>query len=84
LIVKPQVLEIVEGNIPESIHCQSTARPVPSYRWERHGIPIALKSVLEFQNPVSANSSGNYSCISFNRHGSAKIDAIINVLRKSV
>ena len=81
-MVNPQTIEIIEGNIPSSIECQSTALPAPSYRWERFGVPISLTPILNFQSPISLNTSGNYTCVSFNRHGSARIDATIDVLRE--
>ncbi|XP_053205709.1 uncharacterized protein LOC128390045 isoform X4 [Panonychus citri] len=84
LSISPQVVEVIEGKTPEAIRCHSDALPKPYYRWERWGAPIAESSILEIHNPMTQDTGGNYSCVAYNRHGKARIDAVINVLHKPI
>ncbi|XP_015793574.1 hemicentin-2 isoform X3 [Tetranychus urticae] len=84
IFVSPQTVTVVEGNIPEAIKCHSDALPEASYRWERWGVPIVVSPILEIHNPMNQETGGNYSCVAYNRHGSTRVDAVINVLHKPV
>lgn len=82
LTVSNQVVNVIEGNVPEKVVCSAKAYPEASYQWRREGdSDLVMKgNALILNYPVQRRNGGNYACEAYNRHGNNSVITYINVL----
>src|SRR2546422_172944 len=88
--VRPKRVDVIEGDIPPEIYCESDALPTASYRWlstsssDIFSGVIADKPMLALNTSIQRDRAGTYTCIASNRHGEHRIDLVVNVLCMSL
>ncbi|XP_013792144.1 hemicentin-1-like, partial [Limulus polyphemus] len=74
--------DVLEGNIPEKVHCSANSWPPSEYTWKFSNIIIGSSSQLFLNYSISRQRAGIYECLASNRHGEAVGKTFINVLYK--
>ena len=75
------VITLEEGSSAESVMCTAEAYPEASYAWEVNGGDVvATDNLLFFDEGVSRDQGGDYTCVAKNRHGRAEMVTRIEVI----
>jgi len=72
-------LTLVEDAELDPILCTVEAVPEPQIVWKKDGEMVADSGVLEFENPISRDNSGEYTCEASNYRGSTSKSFNLNV-----
>ncbi|GFU39631.1 hemicentin-1-like isoform X2 [Nephila pilipes] len=72
-------LDVMEGDTPEDVVCSASAFPPGHYLWTVGETVLSRTHVLSFNNSVTRDMAGNYSCIVHNAHGHARADLLLRV-----
>ncbi|XP_076670099.1 neuromusculin isoform X2 [Andrena cerasifolii] len=81
MTISRKVINVTVDTIPETVDCNATGRPQPTFRWFREGSTdtIVHDHVLDLKMPVPRRSNGTYYCEASNRHGNRSISMVMNV-----
>ncbi|XP_042146876.1 hemicentin-2 isoform X4 [Ixodes scapularis] len=73
-------LKVFEGNVPDQISCSASSKPASKYMWMYNDQVISDSPMLVMNYSLARERSGNYTCVASNRHGSASVNAYIDVI----
>lgn len=80
--ISQDVITVEEGISPEKILCTAEAYPQANYYWKYNDEIVATDNLLFFDQGISREEAGEYTCIAQNRHGSSQILTRFDVLCK--
>jgi len=63
-------VNLVEAEELEPVHCSASAVPEPQIVWMKDGETVSNSEVLQFENPISREDAGEYTCEASNYQGS--------------
>ncbi|XP_047999845.1 nephrin-like isoform X6 [Leguminivora glycinivorella] len=92
ITVTPQIVPVIEGEIPGKVVCSARGFPVPSYSWRRGNASKSQAKdhtnsslVLSSSNtlllgPLLRKDAGHYLCEAYNRHGAVSTTVYLDVM----
>ena len=75
-------MNVTENSSPERLVCGAEAYPEANFIWRFRDEVIQTHNVLYFNSPVRRDKAGEYVCEATNRHGTARISTMMNVMFK--
>nr|XP_032524360.1 uncharacterized protein LOC116775581 isoform X1 [Danaus plexippus plexippus]XP_032524361.1 uncharacterized protein LOC116775581 isoform X1 [Danaus plexippus plexippus] len=91
ITVTPEVVSVVENEIPAKVVCSAKGFPMPSYSWRRltphksssrdHNSSLILSSSNALLlGPAARRHAGRYVCEAYNRHGFINTSVLLDVM----
>ena len=71
--ISERYIKVNEGSSPDKILCTSEAYPQANYHWLFKGQKVGTDNLLFFDQGITREQAGEYTCIAENRHGSSEI-----------
>ena len=77
--ISERYIKVSEGSSPDKILCTSEAYPQANYHWLFKGQKVGTDNLLFFDQGITREQAGEYTCIAENRHGSSEIKTHFDV-----